>query len=98
MEEIQQINVTVLEPITDNQKEVLVGNSILISNNGDDDVMINRGLTIAAGKAIEFKTGDDKNVIVLDFSFIFSGVGVSPRVEVVVSMPNGAEYENYKTK
>jgi len=95
--DLRQINVTILDPIIENEKRVIVGNSIVISNIGDDDVVINRGLTIASGKAIEFKTGEDGNVIVLDFSFIFEGSGVNPKVEVIVSMPDGPEYVNYET-
>lgn len=93
-----QLSVTVHPQIRESQPQTYYGSSILISNPGDDDVTINRGLTIKAGQAVTFKTGDDMNIIVFNLSFLFAGVGVAPLVEVVTMQPDEKQFNNYQPK
>ena len=93
-----QLSVTVHQQIRTSQPQTYYGSSILISNPGDDDVIINRGLTVKAGQAITLKTGDDMNIIVFNLSFLFAGVGVDPLIEVVTMQPDEKVFNNYQPK
>lgn len=93
-----QLSVTVHPQIRTSQPQTYYGSSILISNPGDDDVVINRGLTIKAGQAITLKTGDDMNMIVFNLSFLFAGVGANPLVEIVTMQPDEKQFNNYQPK
>ena len=93
-----QLSVTVHPQIRTSQPQTYYGSSILISNPGDDDVVINRGLTIKSGQAITLKTGNDMNMIVFNLSFLFAWVGSDPLVEVVTMQPDDKQFNNYQPK
>ena len=92
---ITKTDININPPVTSNKRMTYYGNAILLKNSGDETVIINRGLTLYANEVIDFQTASDDNIVSFTMSFIFQGGGVNPRIEVITSLPRGAEYVNY---
>ena len=84
--------------ITEAQRVQLIGNSIIVSNVGDEDIYLDKGFTIPAGQSLEFGANDDLNMIVLNCTITFAGGGVNPLVEFMEMRPNLPQYNNYTTR
>jgi hypothetical protein len=90
-----QFDINTRPPVTANGRVIISGaGAVQIQNAGDDPVTINNHFTLPVNGSIEFGTNDDYNYITCEFTFIFAGSGVSPRVEIITMDANIEGYGN----
>ena len=91
-----QLSIQTLEPVTTNRRVIIdAAGAVCIQNTGDDTATIDNQFQLFPGQSISFNTSQDESVFVANLKITFAGVGVAPRVELIVAAANLPGYGNY---
>lgn len=98
MRRIVQLGLSFPAPATQNGIYRLQGVSVVISNSGDDDAVINNYWRLKQGQSLQFAASEDEHMLDFSVKIAFAGVGVDPYVQFALMGADLPGRGNYITK
>lgn len=96
MDNVTELRANTRTPITANETVSIAAQGVIIKNVGTATVTLNNHYTMQAGETLPLGVTNDRNeIIVMDVTFIFAGVGTK-RVEIFELISNEPKFVNYK--
>lgn len=96
MNKATELRVHTRAPISINSTIQVDAQGIIIKNAGTTTVAMNNHYTLLPGETLNLGVTNDVNqIVVMDASFIFSGVGTN-RIEILELRANENQFTNYK--
>lgn len=93
---IAQQAIVINSPVVENETNYrVVANAVIFRNSGTSNVELNGGWSLSPGEAVAFNCNNAYDVIVQNFTIMFSGAGVNRLEVATMETANCPALDNY---